>query len=340
MATTLTEINLEDLSEFADTTERRFAEGADLVQDLSDVMSLYQVENIPSGTGDRRLFYESFDADTYARNKAEGEDAQKAKVIMGYYTTMTRKRIAAEIDITYEARTDGKNQNILKKITSLATHVPQRMALDLTHQLTFATATSYTDMDGDTVATAMGDTYALAYATHTLTSAADTYTNVITGNPVFSAGALEVAMGLTNSEILNNFGEQRVMNFNTVVTANDPSTIREVRQLLQSTADPDATHSGVVNTYKGLFRHVILPRLATSATGAYDSTKIKYWFYIAVGQWEAHLGIWEAANLKKPAPGNNGEDLHNDSWTFGCRGGYGITIVSGRGCMHSTGAGA
>jgi hypothetical protein len=335
-----TEINLNNFSEFADTTERRFADGADLVEDLADVMSLYKVQNIPAGTGDRRLLYESFDADTYARNKSEGADAAKASVIMGYYVTMTRKRIAAEIDITYEARNDGKNQEILRKVTSLATHVPQRMALDLTHRLTFCTATSYTDMDGDTVSTAMGDTYALAYATHTLTSAADTYTNVITGNPAFSSGALEVAMGLTNSEVLNNFGEQRIMNFNTVVTANDPATIREVRQLLNSTADPNSSNSGVTNTYKGLFKHIILPRLATTATGAYDSTKIKYWFYIAVGEWDANLGIWEPANLKKPAAGNNGEDLHNDNWTFGCRGGYGIGIVSGRGLMHSTGVGA
>ncbi len=97
------EINLNNFTEFADTTERRFAEGPSLVKDLDDVMSLYMVDNIPAGTGDRRLMYESFDADTYARNKAEGADASKAQAVMGYFTTMTRKRVAAEIDITYEA---------------------------------------------------------------------------------------------------------------------------------------------------------------------------------------------------------------------------------------------
>jgi hypothetical protein len=299
------------------------------------------VEAIPNGTGDRRVYTE-IDGETYAHYKAEGADATKTQVVMGWNKTMNNRRFAAEIDITYEARSYGKNQEILRKLTSLATFCPQRQALDLTHRFTFATATSYTDMDGETVDTSMGSTTstALVDATQDLTGSSTTYSTVITGNPAFSQGGLEVAQGQANTQILNNFGERRVMNFQTIVTGDDPSTVRQVRQLMQSMSDVTQENPGVINVYEGTYRHVVLPRLATTATGAYDSTKAKYWFLVATGEAELHLGVWEAPHLKQPAPANNGEDVHNDNWTFGSRCGYGICVPVARGVLGSTGIGA
>jgi len=325
--------------DLVDTTERIYAKGSTKVADLDAVKSMFMVESVPNGTGDRKV-YDEYDGETYARLKVEGGDAQKVQVIKGYNKTMYAKRVAAEIDITFEARTFGKNKEIISRLTSLSTFVPQRMALDGTHRFTFYTATSYVDMDGETVDITMGDSLALGSASHTLTGVSDTYSTIVPGNPQFSAGALEVAMLQANTQILSNFGEQRVLSFDTVVTGNDPATIKNVKQLLNSTADVDSSNSGVTNEYKGMFKHVILPRLATTATGAYDSTKAKYWFYIASGELEAHLGIWEEANLKTPSSTNNGEDVHNDDWTFGTRGTYGYCIVSPKGFLGSTGLGA
>ena len=130
-----------------------------------------------------------------------------------------------------------------------------------------------------------------------------------------------------------------MLNFNCVVTGNDPATVREVKQLLNSTADPNAAHSGVTNTYSGMFRHVILPRLATTAAGAYDSTKAKYWLYMAVGQWEGYFSLFEAPNMKSPSSGNNNEDAHNDDWCFGVRTAYMIVVVNSKGCLLATGLG-
>lgn len=337
--TIVTQISLLSYSEFADTTQRRFLEGEALVPDLEDAKSLYMVENIPNGTGDRRVYTE-YSGQTYAKFKAEGADASKVQVVQGYSKTMTARRFAAEIDITAESRMFGKNQEILRKLTSLATFVPQRLALDLTHRITFATSTSYTDMDGETVTTTVGDGLALVSASHTLAGSSTTYSNVITGNPVFSASGLDTARDQANTQIYNDFAERRVMNFNCVVTSDKASTVRAVRELLNSTADPNGAHSGVFNVDKGMFIHKVLPRLATTAAGARDSTKDLYWAYIAVGEWEAHLGIWEAANLKMPSQGNNGEDVHNDDWTFGVRGTWGIETVSPKGFLLSTGAGS
>lgn len=336
------EISLLNFTQFADLTKRTFTKWPEMVSDLAEVQSLYKVEDIPANTGSTKNFIES-DAQTYARIKGEGADAQKVQAGIGYNITMTMRRFAAEIDISWEARKTGKNQEIVRKMTDLAQFIPQRMALDLTHRLTFATATSYTDMDGETVTTTVGDGNQLVYATHTLASSAVTYSNVVTGNPQFSQGGFEVARAAENTQVYNNFGEQRVVftdSNRVIVTGNDPSTVREVRQLLQSTSDPTQNNPGVVNVNKNMFTHVILTRLATTATGAYDSTKAKYWADIAKGVWEAHLGIWEQPNLKMPAAGNNGEDMHNDNWTFGTRGAYGIAILNGLGFLLSTGAGA
>lgn len=334
-----TEISLLNFTEFADTVERRWTEGMGLVEDLNDVLSLYQRDSVVLGTGNQKI-YDEIDGETFARFKAEGDDASKTGVIIGYSKTMTARRFAAEIDITYEARMFGKNKEILKKLTNLATFLPQRKALDLTHRFTFAGSTSYTDMDGETVDVSMGDSLALSSAVHTLTGTSSTYSATVTGNPQFSQGGFEVAKLQANTQILTNFGDRRIMNFNTVVTSDDPATMREVRQLLNSTADNTQNNSGVVNVYKNMFRHVILPRLATTASGAYDSTKVKQWHYVAAGEWEAHYAEWEADNLKQPAPGNNGEDIHNDDWTFGVRGTYGICVVSAKGCLTSTGLGS
>lgn len=335
----VSQISLASFSELADTTQRMVAAWPQLIDELSEVRSLYKTMDIPRGTGNQRIVWE-LEGENFARYKAEGADAAKTRVIKGYSKTGYIRRFAAEIDITWEAREMGKNQEIITRLTSLSSFGPQRLALDLTHRFTFMTATSYTDMDGETVDTAMGDTYALAYATHALTGSTSTYTTIVTGNPLFGQGGLEVAQNIANTNTLDNFGNMKVMNFNTIVTGNDPATVREVRQLLESTADVTAAQSGVKNVYRGSYSHVILPRLATTAAGAYDSTKAKYWGLMAPGQWEGYLSLFEQPNLKKPMSMNNGEDIHNDDWTFGVRLAYMIVVVSAKGSIWSTGLGA
>jgi hypothetical protein len=333
------QISLASYSELADTTNRMVASWMDLIDELSEVRSLYKPYDFPRGTGNQRVIWE-LEGEMFARFKGEGVDAAKTRVIKGYSKTVYLRRFAAEIDITWEARTQGKNQEIITRLTNLSTFGPSRMALDLTHRFTFYGDTSYVDMDGETVDTSMGDTFAGAYALHTLTGSSSTYTTVITGNPAGGTGGLDIAMEIANSNTLDNFGNMRTLNYNTVVCYNDPVTVKNFKQLLNSTADVDGAHSGVTNTYKNMFRLVVLPRLATTAAGAYDSTKKKQWHYVAAGQWQAYFSIFEEPTLSKPATGNNGEDLHNKDWTFGVTTCYMIGVVSAKGNLMSTGLGA
>jgi len=330
-------LNTATLGEFTDLVAKEFKYLDDKIQPMAQ--QLFIVENIPAGSGDSRR-YDEVDTETFAKLKNEGDDASKVSAGVGYTKTVNAKRVAVEIEITWEMRNFNKYPQVTAMLTNLGTFCPQRLELDLTHRLTFCSSTSYTDLDGSTVSITSGDSLQVVYATHTLANSSTTYRNRVTNDPVFSQGALESAESLMNTDVYSNFGERRVLNFNTIISGDDPTTKRAIRQVLESTADIDAAHAGVMNYYAGSYRHVVLPYLATTATGANDSTKKRWWFVAAtgngaLGSWQAYLGIWEANNLKSPATGNNAEDVHNDNWTFGSRMTYGIAVLAGKGLIGS-----
>ena len=327
MATLISSLSFSDL---VDTTKRAHSMGEYLVEDLAAVKQLYKVEMIPNNTGTQRI-HDEYDTETYAHLKIEGGDATKVAVTKGWTKTATMRRFAAEIDLTHEmSKFATSDSQIVNKMTSLGKYIPQRMALDLTHRFTFATSTSYTDMDGEEIDVSVGSTAATALvdATQDLTASSDTYSTVITGTPQFSQGAFQVARERANTQIVSNYGERRVYNFKYIVTSDDPATVDNVATLLRSTSNPDQNNSGVVNVAPK-FVHIVLPRLATTATGAYDSTKAKWWFYVAE-EASLYLDIYEAAYMKA-----QDEDVHNDNITFGTRGAHASCAVVGRGVLGS-----
>ncbi len=336
-------LNTATISEFTDLVERDWTYNNGNFVETGIATQMFIVDNMAAFTGETRRYTE-IDPETFATLKDEGDDASKATVQKGYEQDMAVRRFAKEIDITYEMRRYNKKPEVMAQLTSLSHFCPNKMEIDLTHRLTFATAATYVDMDGQTVTTDVGDTLALVSASHTLRGSSSTFSNVITGNPLFSKGGLEVAEERTNTQILSMFGERRIMDFNVIFSGDDPATCNDIKQFLASTADVDQENPGVVNVYQNKYRHIKLRYLATDAAGAYNSAKAKYWGIAAVGQgqkgWQAYLGIWDSPQLKTPAPGNNGEDVHNDDWTYGTRCAYGIATVSPRGFLLSTGVGA
>lgn len=297
---------------------------------------LYITSPIAKGNGNTKR-YDEVDTQTYAKIKKEAEAVSKASVGIGYNVTMTKKRIGMEIDITQEMRDENRYPEVGSLITSLTHFCPQRIELDATHRLTFGTATSYTDMDGETVSLTGGDSLAIFSATHSLKYSSLTWNNIVTGNPVFSRGGLEAAELIATTDILSNFGERRVITFNTIITGDDPTTVNSVKQFLGSTSDVDQNNSGVMNIYQNKYKHLVLPQLATTATGAVDSTKRKYWFLASLGMGmnglQAYYGEWEAPNMKPT--GGNMENPHTDVFSYGTRAGYGFVFVSGRGIIGS-----
>lgn len=325
------------LPEMVDLVRRQFLNVQNMVKPASGV--LFISDPIGKGAGASKRFTE-IDTETYGRRKRELEKAKKAAVGVGYSVDTIKKRIAREIEISQEMRDENRYAEVGSLITSLTHFCPQRIELDGTHIFTFAAATSMTDMDGETVTLSTGDGLSLINSAHTLKYNSGTYSNRVSGDPLFTGAALRAAEKLATTNIVSHFGERRVMNFNTIVTGDDPDTVAEVKRYLNSMSDPDAAHSGVINPI-GSYRHVILPQLATTATGAHDSTKERYWFLVAAGQglmgWQAFYSEWEAPHFKDLSTDDRGanHDYSADSWVFGTRAAYNHRAVSPRGIIGS-----
>lgn len=338
MSTFTSLLNTLTLSGFVDLVKKQYTHVNEMVQPAAQ--QLYRTEDLTSWSSNQKR-YDEIDVETFASLKREGENAAKVRGGIGYSKTMTVKRVAAEIDITWEMRRYGNEHRIKEELYRLNHFVIQRTELDLTHRFTFASSTSYTDKDGDSVSITMGDdATALVSATQALKFTSTTYSNRVTGDPAFSQSALETAEDLFTTDILSNFGERRVIRPNIIFSTDTASVVNDIKKVLNSTADVDAAHAGVMNVNYRKYTHVILPYLATTATGARDSTKKRWWGLVSTGVnggFQAYYGIFERANLKTPVNVGNemfvGEDIHNDNQTFGARGSYGICILVGRGLV-------
>jgi hypothetical protein len=321
-----------------DLIRRDFVQNQQMV--VPNAGQLFITTPIANGMGNSKHFDE-VDTETFAANKRQGESAKKMAVGVGYNVEMFKKRIAAEIEIAQELRDENRYQEVGSLITSLVHYCPQRIELDMSHILTFCSASTYTDKDGDTWDLTVGDAVALVSTTHYLKFSSDTWSNRVTGDPIFSRGGLEAAEALAVTNVKSNLGERRVFKFNAIVTTDDPNTCNAVRQFFGSPADVDAVQAGVMNVYKGKYEHIVLPYLATTATGARDTTKERWWFLVAKGQgmlgWQAYYGVWEAPHMKDLTADDRGanHDYSRDIWRFGSRAGYGIRAVTGRGIVGS-----
>lgn len=299
---------------------------------------LFREVDMRNNTGDKRTFDE-IQLENYARIKNEGDQASIARVQEAYQKTLQLKRYGFDQTITWEMRHYNKYPEVIATLTNLASTVAQRMDLDLTHRITFGTATSYTNMDGESMDISVGDGLALFSTAHTLRGSSTTYRNLLANNPQLSKGSLEAMEKMRVENSYNQFGEKMDVMDDILFTTDDPNTNNTARELLQSTSAPAAPNSGVINVQRAKYRLVSLPKLATDANGAVDSTKAKYWGLASSRYTTAYLGIGQEPTLNAPAIGSNAEDVSTEDWTFRARVAYGIAIVNANWIALSKGNG-
>ncbi len=330
-------LNTVTFPELYDIVNKNFVTLRGLVPEVVEQLFIVEDAPIPSPNMVR---YDEFDVDTFASRKPEAQNTQARNMAIGYSVTVTPLRFGKKAIVTKEDRLHGRDREVSNAFTSLASVVAQRKELDATHVITFCTATSYTNMEGETINTAMGDGFALAYALHTLKHSSLTYSNRLTGDPLFSPGSADAMELMAKTQILSNFGERRVMHFDTIFCADTPSLYKAIKRHYGSSSDDTQNNSGVMNVDMSKYKLVVLPFLATTATGAYDSTKKNWWGMISTtagntgNRWQAYLRYWERPYLVSPEEGNtkNGD---NDTWEFHTRGYWSVRAVSPRGFMIS-----
>lgn len=335
------ELNTITLSDFVRNAQILFLKGIDTVAMNARNSGLFRVEPVPQNTGNTRE-YSEIDLENYAKAKDQGAQSERARVQQGYTKIATLKRIALDIGITYEMRTQNKYQEVVSRLTNLGMLAARRIELDLSHRITFGQAASYVDMDGATVDLTVGDGNPLFDTAHTVRGSSVTYRNQLAGNPAYSKTALEGMEKLIVEETINQFGEKMAMDFDIIYSTDDPNTVNTILTDLRSMASTTVeTNSGVINVNKGKYRHVILPLVATDASGLVDNTKATYWGLASSMYSSAYLGVHEEPRLKTPpAEGNNAEEFSTDDWNFGTRAGYFITVVSGIWIKFSEGDGS
>lgn len=333
------ELNINVLSDFVANSNILWAKGFMSVPQIARNSGIFKEVPVPQMTGNSRTFSE-IDLEEYASKKRESDQSSRARVQQGYTKTGYLYRVSKDIGISFEMRTQGKYQEIKEKLTNLGKLAPNRLDLDLTHRITFGTDANYTDMDGDTVDTTVGDGFQLFYTAHTLRGSSTTFRNRLANNPQFSPGSLEAMETMRKQNTYNQFGEKMTISADIIFSADDPTTVRAITETLKSTSSNTQNNPGVVNTFSGKYRHVVLPRLDTTAFGANDSTKSKYWGLASSEMSTAYLGMHEEAHLKTPpAEGKSNEEFSTDDWNFGTRAGWLIVIVSAAWISFSSGDG-
>lgn len=283
--------------------------------------------------------HSSLDGFTFARIKDEGDNYFQEIPTQNYLKSATKYRIGLKATITFEMRLYNKYREMGQRLTRLGEAAAYRLELDLTHRLTFWTATSYVSLEGNTFTTTVGDGLALGSTAHTVLGSSTTFRNIIANNPLLSKGGLEAAEALFAQQMIDSSGVKVTPHPDTLVVGNDPATINTARELMQSSADITTNNSGVVNVYKGKYKIVVLDHLATTAAGARNSAKEKYWFLVEVGHTDAVLEISEQPHLISPQPGNNSDEFDTDDWNYKCSASYSIEIIDPKWLVGSLGDG-
>ena len=330
------ELNTITLSDFTKLAGVIWAKALDsLARPMRD-SGLFNVIPIPNQSGNTREF-SHIDTNEYLRLKGESDQAPRAVVQQGQTVTMTHRRFAENLGISYEMRTQNKYPEVVRRLSDAARKGPNKIDLDTTHRFTFGDATSYVDADGETVTTSVGDGLALFSTAHTLRGSSSTYRNIVAGNPRPSKGAFEAMERTAVENSLNQLGEKVALNLDVIWTTDDPQDINTVREYLRSVAAPDFSNSGVTNVYLAKWKHVVLPRLATDANGNVDTSKRHRWGLADTSRTTAYLGIWEEPHMIAPSANSTAEDVQTDDWDFRIRTGFSTAILDAAWVYESAG---
>lgn len=136
----MAELNTITQSDFVKSADVIFFKGANSVANHMRDSGMVKEVSISEHTGNTREFSE-IDSNEYLTYKGQGDQAARAQVEQGYSNTMTAYRVAENIGITYEMRTQNKYPEVVARLLSAGRKGPQTIDLDLSHRIGFGTAT-------------------------------------------------------------------------------------------------------------------------------------------------------------------------------------------------------
>lgn len=327
------------MPELFDLQKRVFGEDQE-VQDIqaatSDLMSLFKADPFMDNMGSYKTATET-DAQTFGNEQPEGTNPQMIQYGIGRTLNYTYVDFGNATTITERAMRDNQYAQVFGQLIRLPRLLMNRRYLDGVHQLTFGNAASYTNMDGRVVDMTTIDGLSPFNASHTLVHSSSTWSNLVPANPVFGKAGLLAAELLFKTNVLDNFGVNKPLIATTLITTNDPTLVYNVRQVMNSTTELGQSNSGVINALNK-YKHVVLPRLDSTATGAYDASKKDWWILGRFGTSDGvDIRYSERVGIKMLPPH---KDEMNGNVTSRVQGAWVFKTVSMKGAVLSTGAGS
>src|SRR5690348_8426718 len=110
------ELNTASLPVFTQLAGVIFVKAKESTPAYARQSGLFQIENIPMGTGDTRQYTE-IDIEEYASFKGESDQATRALIAQGYTKTLTLYRVAKDIGISWEMRNRNKYNEVVRRLT-------------------------------------------------------------------------------------------------------------------------------------------------------------------------------------------------------------------------------
>lgn len=328
------------LPELFDLRERLFLgklKNSDLQRDSAALGRIYRNDPFMKGQGTLKTYTEK-DTQTYGNRQAEGTTGQLVKFGIGRTLNFTFVDYGNATTMTAKARIANKYPDFINTI-DIPMMLHERRVLDGTHLLTFAWAASYVDMDGVTVETDVIDGLSLINASHTTALSGDTFTNIITSNPEFGKAGLLVAETVLRNNTVDGYNALRSVNANLVITSTDPTVMYNVRQITGSSTEVGQANANVINALNK-YQHIALSKLDTTATGARDTTKSKYWFLADSNLLEAVYCEFQAIANGAPQEDKLKGYAGVHDVTFPSFGAWVYRFITPSGIVGSTGAGS
>lgn len=331
----MTDLSLYSFEAFWDLINRMYDKTVEEEQNTLLKGGFIITDNITKWTGKTRKHKEEPHRDIYAKNRAEWGQIKWTVPQEGYDKDTESKGIALSISITLDMRENGKNKEIIRNLTDLSWVVPARRDLNLAMHISFAEATSYTDLDGEVTDISIWDGLSFANTAHTLAGSTTTYRNILAGNPRPSRWAIENMERMALDNTYNNLGQIVASMCDVIWSTDDPNTVNTIRENLQSSAGISAPNAWVINVYKGRYKHIILGRIDRDALGNRDVTKRYKWGLLNSRQSSMHEDVYIQPFFRNPSVGNNGEDPYTLDWLFSTGMNHGICIVDARWFFYS-----
>lgn len=313
---------------FADDTEVK-----DIQASTGALMSLFKADPFLGNDGGWKTVTET-DSQTFGNEQPEGTSPQLIKFGIGRTLTYTYVDYGNATTVTARAMRDNKYADVFSALTRLPRLLMNRRYLDGVHQFTFGMSDSYVNLDGRTVSMLCIDGLRPFHASHTLVHSTRTWTNIVPSNPSFSKAGLLAAELLFKTNIMDNFGVEKPLTPTHLITTNDPTVVYNVRQLMGSMTELGQANPGVINALNK-YIHVVLPRLDSTATGAYDASKKDMWVLGRFGtsdgvdlRFSERVGVTMHAPYKDEMTGNVTSRVEG-AWVF--------KFVNSKGSVYSAG---